>query len=77
MTFSQQGVNLIYGNLLNRVNAENNAVVVTSFSKVTFGGGGLSFLAASGKNLELIKRMRASMVICPDKINQKKTYRLL
>ena len=45
---------------------ENNAVVVTSFSKVTFGGGGLSFLAASGKNLELIKRMRASMVICPD-----------
>ena len=58
--------------LAQQVNAENNAVVVTSFSKVTFGGGGLSFLAASGKNLELIKRMRASMVICPDKINQKK-----
>jgi len=58
--------------LAQQVNAENNVVVVTSFSKVTFGGGGLSFLAASGKNLELIKRMRASMVICPDKINQKK-----
>ena len=50
----------------------NQAVVVTSFSKVTFGGGGLSFMAASGANLELIKRIRGSMVICPDKINQKR-----
>ena len=50
----------------------NQAVVVTSFSKVTFGGGGLSFMAASGPNLELIKRIRGSMVICPDKINQKR-----
>jgi len=58
--------------LAKKANALDNAIVVTSFSKVTFGGGGLSFLAASGKNLELIKRMRASMVICPDKINQKK-----
>lgn len=47
-------------------------VVVTSFSKVTFGGGGLSFMAASDSNLELIKRIRSSMVICPDKINQKR-----
>ncbi|MDB4848621.1 aspartate aminotransferase [Gammaproteobacteria bacterium] len=47
-------------------------VVVTSFSKVTFGGGGLSFMAASDANLELIKRIRGSMVICPDKINQKR-----
>ena len=50
----------------------NQAVVVTSFSKVTFGGGGLSFMAASDSNLELIKRIRSSMVICPDKINQKR-----
>ena len=49
--------------LAQQVNAENNAVVVTSFSKVTFGGGGLSFLAASGKNLELIKRMRALILL--------------
>ena len=48
------------------------AVEVTSFSKVTFGGGGLSFMAAAGKNLSLIKKIRASMVICPDKINQKR-----
>jgi DNA-binding transcriptional MocR family regulator len=52
--------------------ASAQVVEVTSFSKVTFGGGGLSFMAASGKNLSLIKKMRESMVICPDKINQKR-----
>ena len=52
--------------------ATAQVVEVTSFSKVTFGGGGLSFMAASGKNLSLIKKMRESMVICPDKINQKR-----
>ena len=53
-------------------NTTNQTVVVTSFSKVTFGGGGLSFMAASYENLALIKRIRGSMVICPDKINQKR-----
>jgi DNA-binding transcriptional MocR family regulator len=52
--------------------ALNQTIVVTSFSKVTFGGGGLSFIAAADKNLDLIKRIRGSMVICPDKINQKR-----
>ena len=50
----------------------NQTVVVTSFSKVTFGGGGLSFMAAASGNLDLIKRIRGSMVICPDKVNQKR-----
>ncbi len=50
----------------------NQTVVVTSFSKVTFGGGGLSFMAAESDNLDLIKRIRGSMVICPDKVNQKR-----
>jgi DNA-binding transcriptional MocR family regulator len=50
----------------------NQTVVVTSFSKVTFGGGGLSFMAAASENLDLIKRIRGSMVICPDKLNQKR-----
>ena len=50
----------------------NQTVVVTSFSKVTFGGGGLSFMAAASDNLDLIKRIRGSMVICPDKVNQKR-----
>jgi len=53
-------------------NTTNQTVVVTSFSKVTFGGGGLSFMAAGDENLGLIKRIRGSMVICPDKINQKR-----
>ena len=48
----------------------NQVVVATSFSKVTFGGGGLTFMAADADNLELIKRIRTSMVICPDKVNQ-------
>lgn len=55
-----------------KAGAINQTVVVTSFSKVTFGGGGMSFMAASGKSLELVKKIRASMVICPDKINQKR-----
>ena len=50
----------------------NQTVVVTSFSKVTFGGGGLSFMVAANENLDLIKRIRGSMVICPDKVNQKR-----
>ncbi len=50
----------------------NQTVVVTSFSKVTFGGGGISFMAASDLNLDLIKKIRGSMVICPDKVNQKR-----
>ena len=50
----------------------NQTVVITSFSKVTFGGGGLSFMAAASDNLDLIKRIRGSMVICPDKVNQKR-----
>ena len=50
----------------------NQTVVVTSFSKVTFGGGGLSFMAAASENLDLIQRIRGSMVICPDKVNQKR-----
>ena len=52
--------------------ATHQVVVATSFSKVTFGGGGLSFMAAASDNIDLIKRIRGSMVICPDKVNQKR-----
>lgn len=58
--------------IADKAKAINQTVVVTSFSKVTFGGGGVSFMASSGKSLELVKKIRASMVICPDKINQKR-----
>ena len=51
---------------------QNQTVVTTSFSKVTFGGGGISFMATSGDSLELIKKVRTTMIICPDKLNQKR-----
>tara|TARA_B100001250_G_scaffold48491_1_gene37936 strand:- start:3310 stop:4521 length:1212 start_codon:yes stop_codon:yes gene_type:complete len=51
---------------------QDQTVITTSFSKVTFGGGGISFLATSGHSLELIKRVRTTMIICPDKLNQKR-----
>tara|TARA_B100000609_G_scaffold184836_1_gene168137 strand:- start:36 stop:1247 length:1212 start_codon:yes stop_codon:yes gene_type:complete len=51
---------------------EDQTVVTTSFSKVTFGGGGISFYASSGNSLDLIKKVRTTMIICPDKLNQKR-----
>ena len=51
---------------------ENQTVVTTSFSKVSFGGGGISFYASSGHSLDLIKKVRTTMIICPDKLNQKR-----
>jgi len=51
---------------------EDQTVVTTSFSKVTFGGGGISFYASSGDCLDLIKKVRTTMIICPDKLNQKR-----
>ena len=51
---------------------EDQTVVTTSFSKVTFGGGGISFYASSGDCLVLIKKVRTTMIICPDKLNQKR-----
>ena len=49
---------------------QDQTVITTSFSKVTFGGGGISFLASSGEYLKLLKKIRSSMIICPDKLNQ-------
>ena len=51
---------------------EDQTVVTTSFSKVSFGGGGISFYASSGNSLDLIKKVRTTMIICPDKLNQKR-----
>ena len=49
---------------------QDQTVITTSFSKVTFGGGGISFLASSGEYLELLKKIRSTMIICHDKFNQ-------
>ena len=51
---------------------QDQTVITTSFSKVTFGGGGISFMATAGHSLELIKKVRTTMIICPDKLNQKR-----
>lgn len=56
--------------LADKANVKDQTVVLTSFSKVTFGGGGLAFCAAGDKSLFLLKEIRTSMVICPDKVNQ-------
>ena len=58
--------------LADSLNAMDNAAVFTSFSKVTFGGGGMAFLTTGEKNFKLIERVRNMMVICPDKINQRR-----
>ena len=53
-------------------NVQDQTVVTTSFSKVTFGGGSISFMATSGHSMDLIKKVRTTMIICPDKLNQKR-----
>ena len=58
--------------LADGLGALDNVAIFTSFSKVTFGGGGIAFLTTGEKNFRLIERVRNMMVICPDKINQKR-----
>ena len=58
--------------LANNIGALENTAVFTSFSKVTFGGGSMAFLTTGEKNFKLIERVRNMMVICPDKINQRR-----
>ena len=48
----------------------NQTAILTSFSKVTFGGGGLAFFAGGEGTFSLVKKIRDSMIICPDKVNQ-------
>ncbi|MDA8840475.1 aminotransferase class I/II-fold pyridoxal phosphate-dependent enzyme [Gammaproteobacteria bacterium] len=48
----------------------DQTAIFSSFSKVTFGGGGLSFAAAGTKLFDLLVRQRASMIVCSDKVNQ-------
>jgi DNA-binding transcriptional MocR family regulator len=56
--------------LATNLDIEDQIAVFCSFSKVTFGGGGLSFAAAGKKLFDLLSRQRASMIVCPDKVNQ-------
>ena len=56
--------------LAKRFDALDQTAIFCSFSKVTFGGGGLSFAAAGVKLFNLLVRQRASMIVCSDKVNQ-------
>ena len=56
--------------LANRLDVLDQTAIFCSFSKVTFGGGGLSFAAAGVKLFNLLVRQRASMIVCSDKVNQ-------
>ena len=63
--------------LAQQIGALDNIAVFTSFSKVTFGGGGLSFLTTGPDNFSMLQQVRNMMVICPDKINQKRHINFL
>ena len=63
--------------LADNLSALDNVAVFTSFSKVTFGGGGMAFLTTGEKNFKLIEKVRNMMVICPDKINQRRHVNFL
>jgi len=63
--------------LAQQTGALDNIAVFTSFSKVTFGGGGLSFLTTGPDNFAMLQQVRNMMVICPDKINQKRHVNFL
>ena len=51
-------------------NTQNSVLQFTSTSKITFAGSGVSFLAASQKNLSAIQRHLGIFSIGPDKVNQ-------
>ena len=60
-------------NLYDRCAAHDNedrALIVTSFSKVTFGGSGLAAVAASPRNGDWIRSFRQVQTIGPNKLNQ-------
>ena len=70
--FDETRVQTPIPHLADGLDALDNVAVFTSFSKVTFGGGGMAFLTTGEKNFKLIERVRNMMVICPDKINQRR-----
>ena len=63
--------------LATQLDAKDQVAVFCSFSKVTFGGGGLAFAAAGKKLFDLLSRQRASMIVCSDKVNQKRHLEFL
>ncbi len=50
----------------------DNLILTASTSKITYAGGGISFLGASKKNLEYFRKRLAVMSIGPNKLNQQR-----
>ena len=50
----------------------DNLILTASTSKITYAGGGISFLGASEKNLEHFRKRLAVMSIGPNKLNQQR-----
>ena len=49
---------------------QDRPVVFTSFSKISFAGGGVAALAASEKNLRIFRERLTAQTVGPDKLNQ-------
>lgn len=60
-----------------KYNHEDNFIEFTSTSKITFPGAGVSCIAASDRNIEMIKKRLTVQVISYDKINQLRHSRML
>ena len=54
----------------------DSVVAFASTSKITFAGGGVSFIALSDNNLEIFLKHYSSVTIGPDKVNQARHERL-
>ena len=56
--------------LAKKHNVLDQTAIFCSFSKVTFGSGGLSFAAAGTELFNLLVKQRTSMIVSADKVNQ-------
>ncbi len=56
---------------------EDSAVLFASTSKMTFAGGGVSWLATSEANMQRLVKYLGAMMIGPDKVNQLRHVRML
>ncbi len=63
--------------LARTLGTEDGVVATTSTSKITFAGGGISWLATSQANLAAFESRLGVMTIGPDKVNQLRHVRLL
>jgi len=59
-------------NYCRKYGTEDNLILTTSTSKITFAGGGISFFGASKNNLDHFRKRLSMMSIGPNKLNQQR-----